>query len=176
MIILDLETQHLAAEVGGWGNIEAMRVSVAVTWDERAGYRTWWEAQAGDLLEELDRAEKIVGFNVTVFDYRVLNLYGNTTGFFPKTQDLHLELLKQTGRRVGLEALARLNLGEAKALESGVDAVAYWQAGELETLAAYCQKDVELTRRLYELWRSAGVLFTTPADFGVWPKQWSISN
>lgn len=172
LIVLDLETQHLAADVGGWQNIEAMRVSVAVTWDEEAGYRTWWESQAGDLLDALDRAEAIVGFNVTAFDYRVLSLYGNTAGYFAKTRDLHLELLQQTGRRVGLDRLARLNLGEAKALESGIDAAALWQAGELETLAAYCQKDVELTRRLYELWRTAGVLFVNPADFAVWPRAW----
>ena len=172
MIIFDLETQRSAAEVGGWANIEAMQLSVACTWDERAGYRTWWEAQAGDLLNELDRAAVIVGFNVTVFDYRVLSLYGNTTGFLGKTHDIHAEIFSQTHRRAGLGLLARLNLGESKALESGLDAVALWVAGDLEALAAYCQQDVELTRRLYEFWRSTGVLFVTPADFAVWPREW----
>lgn len=171
-VIFDLETQKSAAEVGGWQNIEALRVSVACTWDERAGYRTWWEAQAGDLLSELDKAALIVGFNVTAFDYRVLSLYGDTAGLFPKTHDIHAEIFSQTHRRAGLGKLAALNLGETKALESGLDAVASWQAGDLETLAAYCQKDVELTRRLYEFWRSAGVLFVTPADFAVWPRAW----
>ena len=172
VVVFDLETQRSAAEVGGWANIEAMQLSVACTWDEQAGYRTWWEAQAGDLLAELARAALIVGFNVTAFDYRVLSLYGATVGLFPKTHDIHVEIFSQTHRRVGLGLLARLNLGEAKALESGLDAVASWQAGDLETLAAYCQQDVELTRRLYDFWRSAGVLFVTPADFAVWPRAW----
>ena len=89
MLFLDLETQHTAAEVGGWANVEAMRMSVACTFEPRAGYRDWWESQAGDLLAELRQAEQIVGFNVNTFDYRVLALYGPTQGLEAKTFDIH---------------------------------------------------------------------------------------
>lgn len=172
MIVFDLETQRSAADVGGWHNIGAMGLAVACTWDEEHGYRTWWEAQAADLLSELGRAEKIVGFNITAFDYLVLALYGDTRGLLSRTVDLHVEIWEQLHRRAGLAQLAALNLGETKALESGLVAVQLWQAGELEALEAYCQRDVELTKRLYEFWQSQKVLFVTPADFVIWPRAW----
>jgi len=49
-IYLDVETQRLSSEVpGGWNNIRAFGVSVAVTWDEPAGFRDWYEADVARL-------------------------------------------------------------------------------------------------------------------------------
>ena len=36
-IFFDLETQKLAEDVGGWANVEAMRLSVGCTHDDDAG-------------------------------------------------------------------------------------------------------------------------------------------
>jgi hypothetical protein len=50
-IYLDVETQRLSSEVqGGWNNIRAFGVSVAVTWDEPAGFRDWYEADVPPAL------------------------------------------------------------------------------------------------------------------------------
>jgi DEAD/DEAH box helicase domain-containing protein len=168
-IVVDIETQHLADEVGGWGNLEALRVSVALTWDEDAGYRTWWEGQAGDLLAELGRSKLVVGYNVSAFDYAVLSLYGRVDDLAERTFDILDEIFQQCGRRVGLNVVAHLNLGEAKAYESGADAVKLWRDGRLDDLAAYCLKDVELTKRLYEMWEEQGILWISGTDFAIWP-------
>lgn len=168
-IVLDIETQHLADEVGGWHNLQALQVAVAVTWDEDSGYRTWWEGQAGDLLAELGRSKLVVGYNISAFDYAVLSLYGNTEDLLEKTFDLLDELFQQTGRRVALNHVAKLNLGEAKTYESGADAVKLWRDGRLEDLEAYCLKDVELTKRLYELWEDQGILWVDGLNYAVWP-------
>lgn len=168
-VVFDLETQNLAAEVGGWSNIEALRLAVACTWDERGGYQLWWEGQAGDLLTELGRADLIVGYNVSMFDYKVLSLYGSVLEFEAKTFDLLDEIFQQVHHRVSLNAVAQLNLGEAKAHESGADAVKLWRTGKLEELAAYCQRDVELTRRLYEMWEAQGLLWISETEYVVWP-------
>lgn len=168
-LFFDLETQKLAHEVGGWGNIEALGLAVAASYDDDHGYRDWWEAQAGDLLEELDKADLVVGYNVTKFDYRVLSLYGSTAGFDAKTFDILDEIVAQRGRRVSLASLAVINLGEAKGLESGVMAVSLWKTGEMEKLIAYCRKDVELTKRLYAMWEDQGLLWVPGGDYVVWP-------
>jgi DEAD/DEAH box helicase domain-containing protein len=168
-IVLDIETQHLADEVGGWHNLEALRVSVAVTWDEDHGYRTWWEGQAGDLVAELERADLVVGYNVSDFDYAVLSLYGRTDHLQEKTFDILAEIWQQVGKRVSLNVVAVLNLGEAKAYESGADAVRLWRDGRLEDLATYCTKDVELTKRLYELWEEDGILWISSENYAIWP-------
>jgi DEAD/DEAH box helicase domain-containing protein len=143
-------------------------LSVACTHDDDAGYRDWWEAQAADLLDELRKASLIVGFNVNQFDYRVLALYGDVADLEEKTFDI-LDELRAQGSQVSLGALAKINLGEAKGLESGVGAVRLWRAGKLEELVAYCRQDVELTRRLYELWESRGLLWTSRVDYAIWP-------
>ncbi len=169
ILFFDLETQKLAYEVGGWGNIEALCMSVGCTYDDQAGYRDWWEAQAADLLDELRRASLIVGYNVNMFDYRVLSLYGDSAGLEERSFDMLDEIFQQTGKRVGLNALAMINLGEAKTLGSGVQAVQLWKTGKLEELAAKCREDVELTKRCYDLWEAQGILWTSSADYVVWP-------
>ena len=46
-IYLDAETQRLSDEVsGGWENIRAFGLAVAVTWDARNEFREWYEADA----------------------------------------------------------------------------------------------------------------------------------
>lgn len=169
IIVLDLETQHLAGEVGGWHNLEALQVAVAVTWDERHGYRTWWEGQAADLVAELHRSDVVVGYNISAFDYAVLSLYADVEALKERTFDILDELWQQTHRRVSLNAIAALNLGEAKSYESGADAVRLWRDGRLEDLQAYCQRDVELTKRLYELWEAEGILWVSGVSYAIWP-------
>jgi len=169
IIFFDLETQKRADEVGGWSNVEAMRMSVGCTHDDDSRYRDWWEAQAADLIQELRRARLIVGFNVTNFDYRVLSLYGSVAGLEDKTFDILDEIKLQQGTRVALNVLAKINLGEAKSLESGVQAITLWRAGRREELVEYCRRDVELTRRLYELWEVRGILWTSATEYVVWP-------
>ena len=54
IVYFDLETQKSAEEVGGWGKISAMRMSVGVTYSAARGeYRIYGEKQVDDLLKEL---------------------------------------------------------------------------------------------------------------------------
>ena len=52
--------QKLVREVGGWANVEGLRLAVACTYQDDAGYQDWWEAQAGDLLAQLPHAPREV--------------------------------------------------------------------------------------------------------------------
>jgi len=55
-IFFDLETKRWSTEVeGGFSNISAFGMSVAVTKDEANGFRTWLENDATDLVTELVR-------------------------------------------------------------------------------------------------------------------------
>jgi DEAD/DEAH box helicase domain-containing protein len=169
MIVLDLETQHLAHEVGGWENLQAMRMSVGVTWDENYGYRTWWEAEAPELINELGEADLIVGFNISAFDYAVLSLYAPTDHLNEHTFDILDHIHQQIGRRVSLQTLARLNLGVSKLLHDASGAVTLWREKDLVALATYCMKDVELTRAVFLLWRDTGYLPVSETVFLPFP-------
>ena len=75
-IFFDLETPRWSDEVeGGWSNIPAFGLSLAVTWDDRNGFRVWFENDAIMLVKELDQADKVIGFNIVRFDYEVLSAY-----------------------------------------------------------------------------------------------------
>ena len=70
IVYFDLETQKSADDVGGWGNIRDMRMSVGVTYSTaRGGYKIYGEREVNELIEELKRADLVVGFNTERFDF-----------------------------------------------------------------------------------------------------------
>jgi DEAD/DEAH box helicase domain-containing protein len=150
VVTLDLETQMLAAEVGGWRNSHLMRVSVAVAFDSRTGsFHCFTEDQVDDLLDLLSRADLVVGFNVKRFDYRVLSAYSaldlNALNTFDILQDVH----RRVGHRLGLDHLAKETLNRGKTAD-GLQAVGWFRAGDMERLTGYCREDVCVTRDLFQ--------------------------
>ncbi|HSG21087.1 MAG TPA: hypothetical protein VLA31_09980, partial [Burkholderiaceae bacterium] len=157
--------------VGGWANLEAVRLSVAATWDEDHDYRTWWESQVTDLLNELLAADIIVGFNTNRFDYRVLSFYSDAALFLAeKTFDILAEIRQQGLGLVGLDKLSNINLGQKKLFKSD-DAVSLFRRGKFEQLETYVRHDVELTKDLLEFWQKNGFIWVDRArqHFAVWP-------
>ena len=73
ILYFDLETQKSAEDVGGWGNIHDMKLAVGVVWDScEQEYFSYQENTALQLVEKLQTADLVVGFNVKKFDYGVL--------------------------------------------------------------------------------------------------------
>jgi len=58
---------------------------------------------------------------------------------------------------MSLGHLAEMNLGESK-LGDGLQSLRWWKAGRIDLMERYCRKDVEVTRRLWELGRERGYL------------------
>ena len=150
IVYFDLETQKSASEVGGWTNIRRMRLAVGVTYSTGSGrYETFLEDAATALVDELSRADLVVGFNVKRFDYTVLSPYTAVPLRQLPTFDM-LEHVKRTlGFRLSLNALARATLNEAKSAD-GMQSLRWWKAGRVDLITEYCRKDVEITRRLHE--------------------------
>lgn len=158
VLFFDLETQRTADEVGGWQNKHLMRLSVAVLYDEREErYHLFTEGQVQELLRCLKKADLIVGFNIRSFDYRVLSAYSADALDTLPTFDILDDLKARLGFRLSLDHLAQHTLGERKTAD-GLQAVTWFREGRMEELAAYCQKDVEITRRLFEFGCNKGYL------------------
>jgi DEAD/DEAH box helicase domain-containing protein len=151
IVYFDLETQKSAEEVGGWGNIRAMRMSVGVTYSTARGdYRIYGERQVNDLIEELRRADLVVGFNVLRFDYEVL--VGHNDFFDPEqvpTLDMLPELAKSLSFRPSLDSIATATLGVEKTSE-GLQAIRWYAEGKLLEIAEYCCYDVKITKLVHE--------------------------
>ncbi len=143
-IYVDVETLRLSGEVeGGWKNIQAFGLAVAVTWDEQNGFREWFELQAAALVKELLRFDRIVTFNGDRFDFTVLSAYAPVAGLRALSFDLLTDLQKRLGHRVRLESVAAATLGTAKG-GSGLDAVRWWREGKRDKVVEYCRQDVKL--------------------------------
>ena len=139
IIYFDLETQKSAEEVGGWGNIRDMRMSIGVTYSTaREEYIIYGERQVNELIEELRRADLVVGFNHQRFDYEVLT--GHNPFFDPSqvpTLDLMVDLQKKMNHRLSLDSVANATLGVEKTAE-GLQAIRWYREGKLLEIAEYC--------------------------------------
>ncbi len=161
VMVFDVETRRSAEDVGGWNHAERMGVSVVVVWDgERC--HSFGQEEVGACLGLLRGAGLVVGFNSFRFDYRVLQPFAS----FSLMEELKgLDMLQEIRRRlsypVSLENLGQATLGRGKTGD-GLKALTLWKEGRVEEIAAYCRRDVELTRDLFEYGREHGcLLFST---------------
>lgn len=162
IVYFDLETQKSAEEVGGWGNIRAMRMSVGVTFSTaRGGYKIYGEPQVNELIDELRRADLVVGFNNQRFDYEVL--LGHNDFFDPEqisTLDLLVDLMKTLPHRLSLDSIATASLGVEKTSE-GLQAIRWFREGKLLEIAEYCCYDVKITKLVHEYGMAHRQIFFT---------------
>ena len=150
ILYFDLETQMSADEVGGWGNISKMRMSVGVTCSSVTGeYKIYGEKQVDDLLTELQRADLVVGFNNLRFDYEVLHYYTTLDLRQLPTLDMLVELQNTLNHRLSLDSIATATFGVEKTAE-GLQAIEWFKQGKLAEIAEYCCYDVKITKLVHE--------------------------
>jgi len=150
IVYFDLETQKVAAEVGGWGNIDKMGISVAALYhSEKGEYSVYLEKDVDRLVAELRRADLVVGFNVLRFDYTVLSAYSVFDFSTVPTLDLMVSIEERIKHRVGLDAVAEATCG-VKKTANGMEAIQWWREGKQKQVAEYCCYDVKTTRLVHE--------------------------
>lgn len=150
VVYFDLETQRSAAEVGGWGHVEAMGMSIGVTFSTARGqYEIYSESEVDKLIQQLRRADLVVGFNILRFDYKVLSAYDLFDFSQIPTCDIMVDIENSLGRRVKLDAVAEASLGINKTA-LGTDALKWWKEGRIREIAEYCCYDVKTTRLVHE--------------------------
>lgn len=157
IVYFDLETKRSAAEVGGWHNTGKMGISVAATYSSANNrFNLYTEEEVGDLIEELRRADLVVGYNHIHFDYGVLqphtlwNMADNTSNL-----DLCRDIESIAGKRLNLDSIATATLGTSKTAD-GMVALKWWaeyqKTGDPQPfmeIARYCCFDVKVTREVF---------------------------
>jgi hypothetical protein len=150
IIYFDLETQKSADEVGGWGNISKMGMSIGVTCNSVSGeYKIYGEKQVDDLIKDLQRADLIVGFNNLRFDYEVLHGYTSFDLTQLPTLDMMVELQNTLNHRLSLDSIATATFGVEKTAE-GLQAIRWFKDGKFAEIAEYCCYDVKITKLVHE--------------------------
>ncbi len=159
IVYFDLETQKSAEEVGGWHRIRDMRMSLGVTYSTaRGGYRIYPESEVDQLIEELRRADLVVGFNQQRFDYEVLHGYTVLDMGQVPTLDLLVDLQKILNHRLTLDSVASATLGTEKTAD-GLQALKWYKEGRMLEIAEYCCYDVKITKMVHEFGRDRRQVF-----------------
>jgi len=186
VLYFDLETKYSADEVGGWGNIIDMGMSVGVLWDSAdEDFHVYLEHQIPQLIDHLRQGDMIVGFNHVDFDHRVLA--GSETTSDRRHQlylelvalnnfDMLTELKKILGHRLKLDSLARPTLQAGKSAD-GLQALAWYKEGRIDLIIEYCKQDVEVTRQLFQYAVDKGqLLYDSRAGIKTVDLNWSMDE
>jgi len=154
-LVIDVETKKLFSEISsrkpadlGVSYVGALMV------DESGNYKSgdyvgFFENEISGLWPIMEKADRIIGFNVIEFDLPALSGYyqGDFSRF--SVLDIMAEIEKVVSHRISLQAVAMSTLNEGKS-GSGLSAVQYWREGRLDELAKYCRQDVEVTAKVFE--------------------------
>jgi hypothetical protein len=151
IVYFDLETQRTANDAGGWDRKRDMGLSIGVTYSSALDeYRIYSERNVNALVDQLVRADLVVGYNVLNFDYEVLMGYTILDLKHQcRTLDLMADIELKLGHRLGLDAVASATLKVGKTGD-GLDAIRWWREGRLVEIAEYCCFDVKCTRLVHE--------------------------
>ena len=154
-LVLDIETQRLVQEVGGWDHIDKLGVSVACAYDSKTDQYTAYRENELKALIELCEERLVVGYNIRGFDLPCLVPYGLKIARVDAF-DIMYDLEALTRQRfLKLEAVARGTLGTGKSAD-GLLAVEWWKKGEVQKIIDYCMQDVKVTRDVFQYGRQNG--------------------
>jgi DEAD/DEAH box helicase domain-containing protein len=154
-LVIDIETQNLVQDVGGWDHIDKLKVSVACAFDSKTEQFTSYTEKELPKLFELCEERLVVGYNIRGFDLPVLVPYGlemKNLDVFDLMYDLEA-LTRQ--RYLKLEYVAQGTLGAGKSAD-GLMAVEWWKAGLIDKIIEYCIQDVKVTRDVFQFGRQNG--------------------
>ena len=156
-LIIDVETQQLVQEVGGWDHVDKLKISIACAYDSKTNEFLVYRENELKKLIQLCEERLVIGYNIRGFDMLVLAPYG----LQPQKLDVFdimydLETLTRQ-RFLKLEAVARGTLSAGKSAD-GLLAVEWWKSGQVDKIIEYCTQDVKVTRDVFEYGRKNGYI------------------
>jgi len=148
-ITFDLETKNTFADANSNDPVDLDMSVVCIHDSLDDSYKSFLEKDLKDLWPILEQADLLITFNGEHFDIPILNKY--YSGNLSKIK--HIDLLKEVrnslGRRLKLDSIASATLGINKS-GNGLDAIEWWNNGEIDKIIKYCIDDVRITKEVYE--------------------------
>jgi DEAD/DEAH box helicase domain-containing protein len=182
-LILDVETKKSFDQVGGYFpdrlGISFVGVCVREGTSGVGEMRSYFEDDLPKLFPLMEQADVIVGFNINSFDMQTFVPYYTGDVATIPTLDLMLRIQDSVGHRIGLDAVAQETLGIGKSGD-GLDAIKYYNTGQLAKLEEYCLQDVAVTRDIHDYGLQKGKvkfrnkwnrLIEAEVDFSFTPQQ-----
>ncbi|QQG38355.1 MAG: ribonuclease H-like domain-containing protein [Candidatus Kaiserbacteria bacterium] len=148
-VVFDIETANWMSETGSGDPSDLTIAVVGIHDSETNQYSCFLENELPQLWPILERTDMLVGYNSDYFDIPLLNKYYPGDLKRIKSLDLLQEIYSSLGRRLKLDSVAAGTLGEGKSGDGSLS-LKWWKQGEVEKVKMYCQKDVELTKRVFD--------------------------
>lgn len=173
-LVVDVETQKIAQDVGGWAHIDKLGISVACAFDSKTNEMlSFTEDKMKDLVA-LCKERLVVGYNIIGFDLKVMAPYGLDPRRIDAF-DIMLDVQNTSGRQfLKLDVIAKGTLGSAKSAD-GLQAVEWYRQGKIDKIIEYCKKDVEITKDVFVYGMKHGHIKIAKADGSndTVPVQWN---
>jgi len=148
-IIFDIETKNIFSDVGS-DNPADLDISVISLYDyETNQYYSFLEEDFSKMWPFFENTDLLITFNGNHFDIPLLQKYCSFDLKNIQHLDIFAEVQKVTGKKIGLDNIATTTIKIAKSA-NGLDAVAWWNSGEIEKIKKYCEQDVKVTKDVYE--------------------------
>lgn len=174
-IVFDIETRNVFSDVGK-NDPALLDIALVAIHDSKTDtYTTYLVEELSQLWPIIEHADMLIGYNSDHFDIPLLDKYypGDLTKI--KSLDILKEIRNSYGRRMRLDQVAEGTLGKNKS-GHGLDAIAWWKAGEIEKIRKYCIDDVKITKEIYEyalahnklIFKEGGALNDIPLDTSSW--------
>ncbi|MDD3474273.1 MAG: hypothetical protein PHP08_00035 [Candidatus Dojkabacteria bacterium] len=175
-LFFDLETQNTFEELKMHNKRDKdpskLQLAIAGVLYEEDGiekHKFFGENQTYDLLKTINQANLIVGHNLLMFDYKVIQPYFNeniTHSLYDKTFDILIKLLPYTDNCwTALDNLAQLNLGMNKP-HSGILIPKMWRDGKFKEVEEYLLNDLRMTKGIYEYIKKNKKIKYTHKEYG----------
>jgi DEAD/DEAH box helicase domain-containing protein len=156
-IVFDIETQNTFSDVNNdFSKLKISCVSIYKYSDDK--YESFEEHELGRLWPILEKADRLIGYNIEHFDLPVMNNYypGNLLEFH--YLDIMKEVKNNVGFRLKLNDIAMATLDIQKSAE-GLQAIRWWKEGKIDEIKKYCEQDVRVTKEIYEFGKANKQLF-----------------
>jgi len=149
VITFDIETANWMSDTGTSDPADLTIALVGIHDSETDAYSSFLEQELPNLWKILERADLLVGYNSDHFDIPLLNKYYPGDLSRVRSLDLMKEIQQVVGRRLRLDAVADGTLGMRKTGD-GAQSLKWWRDKEIEKVRAYCLKDVEITKKIFD--------------------------
>jgi DEAD/DEAH box helicase domain-containing protein len=156
-LTFDIESQNTFRQVGSQNAADLDLALVSVHDSDTDKITTYLQEDLPKLWPTVESCDMLIGYNSNHFDIPLLDKYYPGDLTLIKSLDLLVEIKDACGRRLKLDGIAAGTVGEHKSAH-GLQAIVWWQQGEIEKIKQYCEDDVRLTRKIYDIARDTGKL------------------
>ena len=156
-VIFDIETKNTFDDAQS-NDPADLDISVVCLWESTSGeFLSFLEDQFDDMWEYFENAETIVTYNGKHFDIPCLQPHAPFDLSSIHHVDMFEKMRNVTGKKLPLNGIAQATLGIAKS-GHGLDAIAWWNAGEIQKIIDYCIQDVKVTKEVFDYAKQHGYL------------------